>query len=118
MGCFRQSRAEEERSECTLARVLAPEDIRRGDYVAPLYVISEWPSWLWDHAGIYPRDELVRIRSMPHEEPKVMKVRAVCLPFVLARLRHGEQQTIDVRKYRLARLDKRFGQAAWRGARQ
>ena len=33
------------REATSLAKALAPEEIRRGDFVTPLFVVSEWPSW-------------------------------------------------------------------------
>ena len=102
-----------------MARALAPEEIRRGDFVAVLYVISEWPSFFWScDAALAPRDELVRICSTPHGESQPLKVRAVCLPFVLAKAPSGEQKTLDVRRCRLARLERRYARTAWKAAKR
>jgi hypothetical protein len=104
--------------QSSLAKALAPEEIRSGDFVAALYVISEWPSWFWDDNALsHPRDELVRICAMPTTEPLPWEVRGVCLPFVLVRAPDGIDSTLDVRKCRLARLDAKFGRRAWRALR-
>jgi len=99
----------------SLARPLAPEDVRAGDYVAILDEICELPSYFWnDCDALAPRDQLVRIRHIPASEAVPMKVRGVCLPFVLVKQPTGPRRTLDVRKSRLARLDPTFARAAWK----
>jgi hypothetical protein len=104
------------RAGSTLAKLLAPEDIRRGDYVTPLDVLAEVPSFFWccDDAAISPREVPVRMRFLSATGGVPLKVRRVCLPFVLVKHPRGEQHTLDTRKCRLARLDKRFAKAAWK----
>lgn len=98
-----------------LARPLAPEEIRPGDYVAMLLVVVEYPSFLWcDDATLLPRDEPRRMRFVPHDEPQPLKVEAVCLPYVLGRTPKGAAATLDVRRVRLARLDPEFAAQAWK----
>ena len=100
-------RLETKRDESSLAKTLAPEEIRRGDFVTPLYVVSEWPSWYWDDDdALHPRDELVRIRSTPCDEAAPLEVIGVCLPFVLVETPQRDGKTLDVRRVRLARLDR------------
>lgn len=105
------------RNETSLAKALAPEEIRRGDFVTPLFVVSEWPSWYWDDDdALHPRDEL--IRSTPCDEATPLKVTAICLPFVLVETPVGEGKTLDVRRLRLARLDQTFARKTWRAFRR
>lgn len=85
--------------------------------MAPLYVISEWPSWYWDDDGMQSREEPVRICSTPAGEVEPLKVRRVCLPFVLVRGAAGVEGTLDVRKCRLARLERKFARDALRAVR-
>jgi len=100
--------------EATLAQTLAPEEIRPGDFVAILHEVCELPSYMWcGDAALLPRDELVRIRLMPSAEAVPLKVRAVCLPFVLAKEPAGRRRTLDVRRCRLARLDWTYAKEAW-----
>lgn len=108
------------KSEATsLAKALAPEEIRRGDFVTPLFVVSEWPSWYWDDDdALHPRDELVHIRSTPCDEATPLKVTAICLPFVLVETPAGEGKTLDVRRLRLARLDRTFARKTCRAFRR
>jgi hypothetical protein len=99
----------------SLAKALAPEDVRAGDFVAVLDEICELPSFFWcDGGALLPRDELVRIRYTPTSEAVPLKVKGVCLPYVLVKQPRGGKRTLDVRKSRLARLDRRYARAAWK----
>jgi hypothetical protein len=98
-----------------LARTLAPEDIRPGDFVTLLSVTYEVPSYFWDaDATTLPRDEPVRIRCMPETGGVPLRVKSVCLPFVLVKSPRGEHGAVDVRKCRLARLDRKYASDAWK----
>jgi hypothetical protein len=102
-------------AEATLARALAPEDVRPGDYVAVLDEVVEFPSWYWcDEPVLTGREEVVRVRYTPRDDALPMKVRAVCLPFVLVREPCGRERTLDVRRCRLARLHSDFAEASWK----
>lgn len=120
MGRCRETKLSKlKRGDASLAKALAPEEIRRGDYVATLYVITEWPSWYWlDGDPSHPRDEPVRVCVTPPCDPQPLKVRGVCLPFVLVKTPAGPERTLDIRKLRLARLDRKFAGAAWRAYRR
>jgi len=117
MRTSRATKRENETSRVrnTLAKTLAPEEIRRGDFVTLLNVTYEVPSYYWDaDAMTLPRDEPVRIRFVPESGGVPLKVRNVCLPFVLVKAPNGERQTLDVRKCRLARLDRAYAADAWK----
>jgi hypothetical protein len=99
----------------TLARALAPEDVRPGDYVALLHEICDYPSFYWcADSTLLPPDQPVRIRFTPNDESIPLKVKSVCLPFVLVMMPWRGKRTLDLRKCRLARLDKRYAAAAWK----
>jgi hypothetical protein len=99
----------------TLARALAPEDIRRGDYVALLDEVWELPSFWWcADATLLPPDVPVRIRFIPREEAVPLRVLQVCLPFVFAKHPTGSKRTVDIRRTRLARLHRRYAATAWK----
>lgn len=103
------------RGNSAVARVLAPEDVRVGDFVAVLDVTCELPSFLWcADANVLPAHEPVRIRFLPYEGFQPYRVESVCIPFVLTALPAGGHSTLDVRCCRLARLDRRFGKAVWK----
>ena len=102
-------------AEATLAKSLAPEEICPGDYVTLLHEVYELPSYLWfDDAAMSSRDELVRIQLVPECGGVPLKVKSVCLPFVLVKHPTGQQQTLDVRRAKLARLDTKFARVAWK----
>lgn len=109
--------AESQQTRVSLAKTLAPEEIARGDYVAVLWEMTEWPSWFWRDDALQPRGEPVRICHLPAGELRPLRVRAACLPLVLVKTPEGEQRTLDVRKCRLARLDRAYGRLAWRAYR-
>ena len=98
------------------ARPLHPEDICVGDDVALYRVSYEWPSFLWCCAdpSTLPPEQPVRITAYPGGEPQPMRVRAICLPFVVCRLANGDHSTFDIRQIQLARLDRQFAKFARR----
>lgn len=98
----------------SLAKPLAPEDIRAGDFVTPLHVFYDFPSFYWDDCSLQRREELVRLCTLPETGGVPLKVVSICLPFVLTRQPNGEKQLLDVRKVRLARLDPMYAKAAWK----
>lgn len=91
------------RHKPTLAVPIAPEDIRRGFYVAVLHVIDQYPSYCF---GLPGRTELlVSVRSLPEGDTEPLEVIDVCLPFVTVRKADRGIVTLDVRRHELARLD-------------
>ena len=101
--------------QSNVAKPLAPEEIRPGELVALLYQICELPSFLWcSDSGMLPADEPVRLRLVPECGGLPLKVKAVCLPYVLVALPRGGKQTLDVRQSQLARLSGPYGKAAWK----
>jgi len=102
-------------AEATLAKALAPEDVRPGDFVTPLYVVTELPSYWWNGGSWdLPHDQPVRIRLTYNCDGMPLRVKSVCLPFVLTKSPAGEQNTIDLRKCQVARLDESYAKQAWK----
>ena len=117
MRCSSRQQLDEQAvdQQCTLAKALAPEEIRPGEFVSMLHEIVELPSFLWTaDASVLPVDEPIRIRYVPEGGGIPMKVEAVCLPFVLVKLPVGGQQALDVRQCRLARLDRTYARTTWK----
>ena len=56
----------------------------------------------------------VRTLWLPWNGGRPLKVVSVCLPFALVKLPSGRHRPLDVRRYRLARLSKRYGREAFR----
>jgi hypothetical protein len=101
------------------AKVLAPEDVRAGDFVALLQVVEEIPSYCW-FGGISTSrpDEPVRVPFVPKNGGVPLRVRSVCLPFILVKAPSGKQRNLDVRLSRLARLDRAHARAAWKACKK
>ena len=93
-----------------LAKRLAPEDITRGQYVAVLFRSEQFT--IGGMCGEPLRQ--VRFRELPMCPSTPMKVKAVCLPFVLVKSPAQEVTTIDVRVEELALLDKDYARLAFR----
>lgn len=104
----------QEKDCSSMAAMVAPEDLRRGDFIAVLSEIIELPSYFWTETMPAGRSELVRIRRLPTEDRAPLKVKAICLPFVFVKLPSGQFQTIDVRLASLARLEKGYARAVWK----
>jgi hypothetical protein len=99
----------------TLAKALAPEEIRQGDFVTMLHVVAELPSFLWcADASTLPQHELIRLQFVPAGGGIPLKVKSVCLPFVLVKLPWGRRRTLDLRTFRLARLDRQYASVTWK----
>ena len=80
-----------------------------------LHVICELPSFLWvADASTLPLHEPVRMQFVPESAGMPLKVEAICLPFVLVKLPTRDRQSLDVRRYRLARLDPAYATACWK----
>lgn len=111
-----QLEAEQDAGACaTLARSLAPEEVRQGDFVAVLQVTYEVPSFMWRADSFQiPHDEPVRIQFMPDGGGLPLKVRSICLPFVFVKDPDGNHRTLDVRKCRLARLHPDYAKVVWK----
>jgi hypothetical protein len=102
-------------ASATLAKSLAPEEICQGDYVTPLSVIYELPSFWWcAEAWRLPLAEPVRVRYISPCDGVPLRVQSVCLPFVLAKQPGGHSVTIDIRRCQLARLDRGFARRTWK----
>jgi hypothetical protein len=99
----------------TLAKPIAAEDLRRGDYVALQSVQYEYPSFCWDcESHLMPPEEPVRIRLRPHEPSCPLRVVDLCVPFVFVKQPGGQFKTLDLRGCQLVRLDERYGKRVWK----
>jgi hypothetical protein len=108
-----------DRADLKTAKVLAPEDVRAGDYVAVLQVVHEIPSFWWcEGMGTIRPEEPVRVPFFPKHAGVPLRVRSVCLPFILVKSPTGSLRSLDVRRCRLARLDRAHALAAWRACKK
>lgn len=100
-------------SENSLARALPPEDVRTGQYVSVLHVVDEYLPLFCDVStmrGLRPLQMLL----LPSCGGTPLKVVEVCLPFVLFERPDGKHRTLDVRRYRLERVSKRYGEETFK----
>ncbi|MBN1911910.1 MAG: hypothetical protein JW818_19385 [Pirellulales bacterium] len=105
--------------DCELARSLPAEDVCCGDMVAVLDRVYELPSFLWScESHVLTPDEPVRLRLQGARPAGPLKVKAVCLPFVLVKTPGGRHATLDMRHCRLVRLSDTFAQRAWKQLRK
>jgi hypothetical protein len=101
--------------DVTLAKTLAPEDVRRGDYVAVLSEEFEYAAFAWSCDSSLPGDDpLIRVRFRPRETTGPLRVIDACLPFVFVKEPKGEGRTLDVRAVRLARLNRKYAKRVWK----
>jgi len=101
--------------ETFVARSIAAEDLRRGDFVTVLHEIIEYPSFLWwGDAHMMPPDQPVRMRVHSRREAFPLKVKAICLPFVFVKAPCGNVQVLDVRQCQLVRLDRAYARCVWK----
>jgi hypothetical protein len=105
--------------DSALAKSLAPEEVRVGDFVAVLHVTYELPSFYWCAESFrIPYDQPVRLQLLPSDTESPLKVRSICLPFVLVKSSDGSHRTLDMRRHRLARLSRRFAKMVWKVAKK
>jgi hypothetical protein len=106
-------------SESLMAKPLAAEDLRCGDFVSVLHEIVEWPSYYWpnDSHRLTP-SEPVRLQQKPSEGGIPHKVKAICLPFVFVKLPDGQHKMLDVRRQHLVRLSPEFARPVWQTLRK
>ena len=98
-----------------LARTVAPEDLCCGDVVGILSVIYEFPPFFCEPDNLsIDRGEPVRMRFRPRNGGIPLKVKAICLPFVLLKSPDGKVRSLDVRQVQLARLSPQYGKQAWK----
>jgi hypothetical protein len=93
----------------TVATRLAPEELRPGQDVAILSEIIECPTWLWHCEAPGSRvDELVRLQVIGRHSGRPLRIKAVCLPFVLVTKCDGKPRTLDVRRVQVVKLDRGY----------
>lgn len=90
------------------AREVAPEDIRRGDFIALLHELDENVPFLTAGDQCTAPVRVVRVWLLPRY-PQAFRVLAVSLPFVLIEEHDNDKRLLDVRQVRIARLSPVLG---------
>ncbi len=119
-ACANAAPADKSRKEAKkrqLARALAPEDVRRGQYVSMLYMVDEAVPFFAEPES-WRSPTPLRYLLLPCGGMTPMRVLDVCLPFVFVRGAWGGHATLDVRQHKLARVSRRFGRLAFKRLRQ
>jgi len=94
----------------SMVRIVAPEDIRVGEYIAVMSVTELHVAQVFDvELGV----RAVRVEDIPWFSGEPILVEAVCLPFILGRDADGMRRTLDVRRMRLARVSEAYALAAF-----
>jgi hypothetical protein len=107
----------QENDKCgsSVARSLAPDDLRCGDFVSILHEVVEWPSFFWScDPQLWPPSEPVRVQQLASDSGTPLKVKAICLPFVFVKLPSGQHRTLDLRQHKLVRLNAQYAEAVWK----
>lgn len=103
--------------DSALATPVAPEDIRVGDYLAPMNETMQFvlrgcePDW---QGGDRPPRVHVVTARLVESFPQVMRVLGVGLPFLLVEDLNGTASLTTCRLAEFARLPKEMGQRAMR----
>jgi hypothetical protein len=100
-----------------LARAVAPEDLRKGDYICVLREIYELLACI-DAVETWHAPKIVRVAMTPCRTSAPRKIVRISLPLVLAREPSGDLTTLDVRRFELARLPDRSGRAMYKQLRK
>ncbi len=109
------STAHFDQTESRVARRLAGEDVRQGQFVSVLYETVGFPSFFWcGDSAVAARSELVHIRRHSPWGGVPLKVKAVCLPFVFVKPPTGKSFPIDVRQSELVHLPQQYGELVWK----
>jgi hypothetical protein len=98
----------------TVARTIAPDDLVKGQFVAVLRETNEYPSFFWmdEDLGSGERCEPVRMTVLPSSPGLPLKVKAICLPFVVVKPFKSPPITLDVRSVELVELSAEYVRAA------
>lgn len=101
----------------SIAVRIAPEDIRVGDFIAPLFDLDQFALKDCEPPGFGsekpPRVHVVTVRTFANF-PQLYRVLAVALPLVLVEDIRGERSLVTVRAKQFGRLPEAMGQIAMR----
>lgn len=98
----------------TLARTLAPDDVRPGMYIAPLLRLDERQPNVFDATPTVSADGVIRSVRIPTGSATPALVVDVCLPYLFVRSPRGTYRVLDGRRFKLARVSDAFGTRVFR----
>jgi len=93
---------------------IAPEDISIGVHIIVLHQMHEYPSFYWCgvDATVLAPDQPVRITWLPFT-PEPLRVRSICLPYILVKTPDGDRELLDVRRASLALIPEPLGRTIY-----
>lgn len=103
----------------SIAVQLAPEDIRVGDFITPLFDLEQFalkscdPTTAYGSADMPPKIHVLVVRTFA-SYPQLYRVLAVALPVVLVEDMSGERSLVTVRAKQFGRLPEAMGKIAMR----
>lgn len=110
----------ESKTESQTVRRLAPEDVRKGQFVTVHRRIGEvfWLANACESAFVEPSVKVLRYGYTPNQSGLPLRVKEVCLPFVLVNSPQGRVVTLDTRSVEMVELSESYGKAAFKALRQ
>lgn len=105
------SKLKEKPASSGAAKLLAPEDVRVGDGVTLAHETIQFLARDDPPPG-EDRNRVLTARIIPDAAGRPLRVREVCLPFVLVRDARGRHETLDLRRQHLYRLDPAYAKRA------
>lgn len=106
-----------ETTDAGLARAVAAEDLRAGDFIYVLGELLEMVPCMLDSER-WQHPETVKLMVLPYSGKEPMKVVEVCLPVLLVKDKSGQCETLDARLFHFARLPDRFGRKVFKRLRK
>ena len=98
-----------------MGKHIAAEDLRYDDVIAILDTTYEYPTFLWSFESLsVPIDEPVRIRWLSQDPGMPLKVKAICLPFVLVMYPSKRVEALDIRQHRFVKLSETYALESWK----
>src|SRR5687768_13628359 len=95
------------------SRLIGPEDLRAGHYVTIAemtwqLVVKEEPC-----AGPAIEPRIATVTGWPDGSGWPLRVISVCLPYAIAETSMGKHVALDLRRHRLSRLSKSYGEGVF-----
>lgn len=109
---------ESKTKETAASRVLAPEDVRAGEYVCLHKVVYEFPGFLLCCGEEWKQKDVAQCSLLPSAGGIPMRVVEVCIPYILVETHEGKHQTLDLRRQQVARVSRRYGARAFKKLKQ
>lgn len=97
----------------TAARPFTPDDLRPGDGVTVAHVTAQILACEDPPPGD-DENRVLRAKLIPESAGYPLRIKQVCLPFVLVKSPTGDHATLDLRRHHLLRLDDAYTRAAFK----